>query len=202
MGELNLLNLSSALIVEGMRRGLAPQRRDHGGLQDDRHALLLATPSGADRTAGLPAMCRSTLSTRTASSPAARFTPAARWPSTTANRPASFPATLFLKNDVRRLADSRSASVTSSLAFRQSVPTQQPLDAGERLALRGGQFVFHAFPACGEGVFGVSRFEVAMVSTYHASPSVGSSSKAAAAACGRGAGIKRREVGFGQSSQA
>ena len=36
VGELNLLNLSSAMIVEGMRRGLAPQGRDHGGLQDDR----------------------------------------------------------------------------------------------------------------------------------------------------------------------
>ncbi len=44
-------------------------------------------------------------------------------------------------------------------AIRVSIPTQEALDAGERPALRGCKIVFHAFPAGGQGCFGLSRIE-------------------------------------------
>ena len=40
VGEANLLNLSSCLVVEGMRRRAAPQGRDHGDLQTNRHPCI------------------------------------------------------------------------------------------------------------------------------------------------------------------
>ena len=60
VGEANLLNLSSHLIVEGMRRGLGPQGRGDGSLQADRRRPASATPSGGGPTARRRSTCRST----------------------------------------------------------------------------------------------------------------------------------------------
>ena len=51
--RLNLLNLSSYLIVEGMRRGLHPKDAIMEICKTNRHHDVFATPSGGDRTARL-----------------------------------------------------------------------------------------------------------------------------------------------------
>ena len=95
VGELNLLNLSSTLIVEGMRRGLHPKDAIMEICKTDRDASIRAREPRRPTVRTESSTGRQLLrrSARTASSPAARSIPGPGWPCTTAIRPRSSPAT-------------------------------------------------------------------------------------------------------------